>query len=86
VNKRQQLLTDEHWQLIEALLPEPKRRQDNRGRPWAANRACFEGILWILQTGAAWHFSQSAHQQSITHFQAVRFEGLLSIVLSKPAD
>jgi len=49
-------LTDEHWQLIEPLLPEPKRRQDNRGRPWAANRACFEGILWILQTGAAWRF------------------------------
>ena len=20
------------------------------------NRACFEGILWILQTGAAWRF------------------------------
>jgi len=24
------------------------------GRPWAPNRACFEGILWILQTGATW--------------------------------
>jgi Putative transposase of IS4/5 family (DUF4096) len=38
------------------LLPEPRRRKDNRGRPWASNRACFEGILWILQTGAAWQF------------------------------
>jgi len=34
----------------------PRRRQDNRGRPWASNRGCFEGILWILQTGAAWRF------------------------------
>ena len=34
----------------------PWRRRDNRGRPWASNRACFEGILWILQTGAAWRF------------------------------
>jgi transposase len=25
-------------------------------RPWAPNRAYFEGILWILQTGAAWRF------------------------------
>jgi transposase len=32
------------------------RRRDNRGRPWASNRGCFEGILWILQTGAAWRF------------------------------
>ena len=24
--------------------------------PPAPNRACFEGILWILQTGAAWRF------------------------------
>ncbi len=38
------------------MLPPPRRRQDNRGRPWASNRACFEGILWILQTGAAWRF------------------------------
>ena len=40
------------WELIEPLLPEPKRRKDKRGRPWASNRACLEGILWVLQTGA----------------------------------
>src|SRR5512147_1467022 len=56
MKKRQKLLTDEHWELIGPLLPEPRRRRDNRGRPWAPNRACFEGILWILQTGAAWRF------------------------------
>ena len=56
MKKRQKLLTDEQWELIEPLLPEPRRRRDNRGRPWAPNRACFEGILWILQTGAAWRF------------------------------
>jgi transposase len=47
------LLTDAQWELIEPLLPEPKRRKDNRVRPWASNRACLEGILWVLQTGAA---------------------------------
>ena len=56
MKERQKLLTDEQWELIEPLLPRPRRRRDNRGRPWAPNRTCFEGILWILQTGAAWRF------------------------------
>jgi transposase len=56
MRNRQKLLTDEQWELIEPLFPQPKRRKDNRGRPWASNRACLEGILWILQTGAAWRF------------------------------
>jgi transposase len=56
MKQRQKLLTDEQWELIEALLPPPRRRPDNRGRPWVSNRGCFEGILWILQTGAAWRF------------------------------
>ena len=53
---RQKLLTDEQWELVGALLPPPRQRLDRRGRPSAPNRACFEGILWILQTGAAWRF------------------------------
>ncbi len=56
MKKRQKLLTDEQWGLIGPLLPEAKRRKDGRGRPAAPNRNCLEGILWILQTGAAWHF------------------------------
>src|SRR5260370_11529986 len=53
---RQKLLTDEQWELVGALLPPLRQRPDRRGRPPASNRACFEGILWILQTGAAWRF------------------------------
>ena len=53
---RQKLLSDEQWELIEPLFPRPRRRRDKRGRPPAANRACFEGILWVLQSGAAWRF------------------------------
>src|ERR1700757_1909260 len=56
MRKRQKLMTNEQWELIEPLLPRPKQRRDKRGRPTAPNRACFEGILWILQTGAAWRF------------------------------
>jgi len=56
MRNRQKLLTDEQWELIEPLFPKPRRRKDNRGRLWVSNRACLEGILWILQTGAAWRF------------------------------
>src|SRR5271157_1728511 len=56
MKKRQKLLTDAQWELIEPLLPKPRQRRDKRGRPPAPNRACCEGILWILQTGAAWRF------------------------------
>ncbi len=56
MKRRRKLLTDEQWELIEPLFPRPRRRPDQPGRPPAPNRACFEDILWILQTGAAWRF------------------------------
>ena len=45
-------LTDEQWAMISPLLPTP-RPQPRGGRPWADNRAVFEGILWELRSGAA---------------------------------
>ena len=46
-------LTDEQWLLIEDLFPwEPPSRLG--GRPKVPPRACFEGILWVLRTGARW--------------------------------
>ncbi len=44
-------LNDRQWALMEYFFPEPKRRRDRRGRPWASNRECVEGILWVLRTG-----------------------------------
>ena len=46
-------LTDSQWGKIEPLLPKPKMSRHG-GRPWADNRKVFEGILWILRTGAPW--------------------------------
>ncbi|MGH9606799.1 MAG: transposase [Terracidiphilus sp.] len=43
-------MTDAQWALIDPLLPELKRRRDNRGRSWALNPACLEAILWVLST------------------------------------
>ena len=46
-------LTDEQWLLIADLFPEPERSPQG-GRPPTASRACVEGILWVLRTGARW--------------------------------
>ena len=46
-------VTDKQWKAIEPHLPKPPRRRKG-GRPPAADRKCFEGILWILWTGAPW--------------------------------
>ena len=47
-------ITDEHWEILDDLIPEPKRRVDGRGRPWKDRRAVLNGILWVLRTGAPW--------------------------------
>ena len=47
-------LTNEQWELLEELIPEPKTREDGRGRPWKDARQVLNGILWILRTGAPW--------------------------------
>ena len=46
-------LTDEQWEVLEPLIPEPPRRAD--GRPWRDAREVLNGILWVLRTGAPWH-------------------------------
>ena len=47
-------LTDEQWEVLEPLLPEPPRRADGKGRPWREPRDVLNGILWVLRTGAPW--------------------------------
>jgi len=47
------LITDEQWKIIEPLLPEPKASPKGGPKP-IANRPCFEGILWVLRSGARW--------------------------------
>jgi len=41
MKRRQKLLTDEQWELVEPLFPERRQRRDKRGRPPASNRSCF---------------------------------------------
>lgn len=46
-------LSDKQWELIKDHVPRPPR-QPKGGRPWADDRRCLEGILWIMSTGAQW--------------------------------
>ena len=46
-------LTDRQWSEVSKHLP-PRKPAPKGGRPWANDRDCFEGILWILWTGAQW--------------------------------
>ena len=46
-------LTDKQWEAVRVQLPARKPNLKG-GRPWVDDRKCFEGILWILWTGAQW--------------------------------
>ena len=49
----QKELTDQQWARIAPHLP-PPRKSPKGGRTPKPNRDCFEGLLWILRTGARW--------------------------------
>ena len=46
-------ITDEQWERIRPFIPARKRSRQG-GRPAAPDRACLEGILWVLRSGARW--------------------------------
>lgn len=46
-------LSNEQRQKIKEQLPAQQKKPQG-GRPAADDRRCFEGILWILWTGAQW--------------------------------
>jgi len=43
-------MSDEQWAALEPLLPV----NTGRGRRWTDHRQVINGILWVLNTGAAW--------------------------------
>ncbi len=73
-------LTEPQWEVIQPLFPPPKAT----GRPRQDDHLVFEGVLWVLRTGARWkdlpdHFPpyQTCHRR---FQQWVRF-GLLDRIL-----
>ena len=64
-------LTDAQWRKVEPLLPLLKPGK-NGGRPWADNRATFEGILWILRTGSPWRDLPERYPSPATCWRRLR--------------
>lgn len=46
-------LTDSQWEKLSPLFPEPKAAKRGGPKP-IPNRPVFEGILWLLRSGARW--------------------------------
>ena len=47
-------VSDQLWERIEPLLPARQRRQRWPGRLPLDDRACLNGILFVLSTGIGW--------------------------------
>jgi transposase len=53
----EQLLDDDLWNLIEPILPKPKRRRFRYpGRKPISHRQALDGILFVLKTGIPWEY------------------------------
>jgi len=71
VSERVVYLTDEQWRKIEPLIPKkPVSRKG--GRPRADDRLVFEGILWVLKTGARWRDLPSRYPNPSTCWRRLR--------------
>ena len=84
-------LTEEQWEVLAPLIPEPPRRTDGRGRPWRdPGDVPKNGILWVfLRTGAPWHDLPERYppyQTCHRRFQRWTEEGVLEEVLQASAE
>lgn len=64
-----QYLTDEQWERIRDHLP---GKPGDRGRTGFDNRAAFEGMLWIVRTGAPWRDLPPEYGKWSTVYQRFR--------------
>ena len=69
--KKSVLLTDEQWEKIGPLLPKFKRSRKG-GRKPVDNRVVFEGILWIMRTGARWQDLPKKYSSGSTCWRRLR--------------
>jgi len=64
-------VTDAQWARIEPLLPKFKRSVKG-GRKPVDNRRVFEGILWVLRSGARWKDLPSEYPSPTTCWRRLR--------------
>ena len=78
-------LNDEQWLLIADLFPD-KTVGAKGGRPTAKSRDCFEGILWVLRSGARWKDMPSRFPSYVTcwrRFARWSADGLWDIAMQR---
>jgi transposase len=64
-------VTDAQWAQIARHLP--RRKANLRGgRPPTSDRKCFDGILWILWTGAPWKALPREYGTPVTNWRLLR--------------
>lgn len=64
-------VTDSQWNLIQHLFENPDPSPLG-GRPRVDPRACLEGIIWILKTGAHWKFLPERYPSSTTCWRRLK--------------
>ena len=62
---RERELTDRLWERVAPRLP-PPRPHPNGGRPFASDRACFEGIVHLLRNGLRWRHLPPCYPSGVT--------------------
>ena len=71
MNRHQSELSDEQWEKIAPFLPEPQASPWGGPKP-IANRPCFEGILWVLRSGARWKDLPASYPSPSTCWRRLR--------------
>jgi len=84
-------LRDDQWEVLDTLIPKPKRRIDGRGRPWKSRRSVLNGILRVLRTGAPWADSpdrypsyQTCHRRFQQWVRSGVMRGVLEALAADP--
>ena len=82
-------LSDDQWKVLDPSIPKPKRRNDGRGRPWKSRRPVWNGIPWVLRTGAPWADPPEAYplfQTCHRRFQQWVRSGVMKGILEAPKN
>ena len=89
---RERELNDELWERVASLLP-PRPPHPKGGRPFADDRACFEGIVYVLRNGLRWRAMPPCYPSGVTCWRRHRdwtaagvWDGVWKLVLRELAE